>query len=384
MKHLTVSLKERRSMPYIEYGEFKTKIIDMNKAVENLQRYRLENNMSMVIEVKAIRIDKHKELQRQITFTKDPVTGILYGIPIGMHVDGNIKWRKITLLERNTFDLNNMYEAQAWLVVRMHHTLDGSPFAIDDPLFEVYDQDVEADRESERAGLVGRALQMVENLSKEEVTPLARYMGIEVVEGMTPKVLRGQLYKRAMHSPQEFINMFKDPNRPIMEAVRMAMAFKIIKEDEMGLVFNGQNLGMTDVEVVANLKDNNVALTALTRRIKEIEPDTTFTFEIAEMTEDESAKELPENITYEEYKKLQEKVDKQQAELEKFMNERVDKPPVAEVIEDKKETETLDETKAKEGDDDFEPDSFDQVEKAVKKNIPAKKTPARKTTRAKK
>lgn len=373
MKAVTVSLKERRSMPYTEYGEFKTKVVDLNKAVEKLQNYRLENKMSMVIEVKAIRIDKHKELQRQITFTKDPVTGILYGIPIGFHVDGNIKWRKITLLERNTFDLNNMYEAQAWIIVRMHHTLDGSPFAIDDPLFEVYDQDVEADRESERAGLVGKALQLVEGLSNQEVTPLARYMGVEVVEGMTPKILRGQLYKRAMNGPQEFINMFKDPNRPIMEAVRMAMAFKIIKEDEMGLVFNGQNLGMTDVEVVANLKDNNVALTALTRQIKEIEPDTTFTFEIAEMTEDESAKELPEGVSYDEFKKLKEKFQKQQEELEKFMKEREDKPSVDE-----------EETKKEKVEDDFNPDDLAESSKQEVKKQPAKKTAPRKTTSAKK
>ena len=104
---LTVTLEQRLAFPFVEFGEkVKIKVLDLEKIIVMIRQEREKAGLSNIIQIIPARIHKYHEPNYKPTYTRDPVTSVFYGIPIGLHPDGNIKWMKIPLMEALTLDLN--------------------------------------------------------------------------------------------------------------------------------------------------------------------------------------------------------------------------------------------------------------------------------------
>lgn len=276
MKNEVLITKEQRlEMPYIIYGEnIKVKVVDFEAYSKILIAERERKGMSMVIELRALRVDKHKELKDTISWSKDPTTAIYYGIPFGLHPDGNVKWRKILLQEFNSFDLRRPDEAQQWIVCMMHSHIKGTPFESSDPLFYIYDADVEAGMESRKALVRSSAINKAYKIKKEEMLNFHRYLGINTPQEITPQRIKGDIIVFADQNPEEFLRKMEDPNRKLQELFNAGQALGAITHDlDKGFVFRGTFLGFTDLEVIRFLQEDTITLNAINSRVNELDND---------------------------------------------------------------------------------------------------------------
>jgi len=268
-----VTKKERDEMPYIVYGkDVKVKVVDFDKVSQAILKSRKDAGMSNVVELNAIKIYKNKELSDTISWSKDHSTGIYYGIPIGFHVDGNVKWRKILLQEYNTFNLKNPDEMQKWIVCRMHPHVKGSPFESADPKFYVYDADEEASMKFSKATLVSKSINAAQKMATKRILNFHRFLDLPTPEEVSPKRIRNEIVAFAMENPEEFNNKFNSPGREYYEIYSAAKHLGvIIYSPENGFSFKGTFLGHTDIEVIRFLEEDTVTLTAVKNRVTELD-----------------------------------------------------------------------------------------------------------------
>lgn len=270
-----VTRKERLNMPFVEYGDkVKVRVVDFDKVIAAIIADRDKKGLSMIIELKAIKIDKHKELADTISWSKDHTTAIYYGIPFGFHIDGNVKWRKILLQEFNSFNLRNPDEAKQWIVIRMHPHIKGSPFQAADPIFEIFDADVEASKTSNRAMLVSNAINKAYKMKKNEILNFHRYLNLPSPFEITPSRIKSDIVTFAMENPEEFMARYDAENRKIYEVFSSAKALGIISYDlEKGFIYKGTFLGFTDFEVIRFLEEDTITLNGLHTRVKELDTE---------------------------------------------------------------------------------------------------------------
>jgi hypothetical protein len=277
MKNTNISITEeqRLNMPFLEYGDnIKVRVVDFEKFTKTLIEERKTKGMSMVIELKAIKIDKHKELSDTISWSKDSMTSIYYGIPFGLHPDGNVKWRKILLQEFNTFNLTRPDEAKQWIVLMMHPHVKGTPFEGADPVFYVYDADVEASLTTKKAMMTSEAINKAYKMKKADTLSFHRYLGINAPLEITPSRIKNDIVSFAMENPEEFMSKYDDPNRNIQELFNSARALGAITYDlDKGFIFKGTFLGFTDIEVIRFLNEDTITLNAINSRVDELDSD---------------------------------------------------------------------------------------------------------------
>jgi hypothetical protein len=270
-----ITIEERLAMPTVEYGEnIKVNVVDFKPYVKQLIDKRKEKGMAMVVEIKAIKIDKNKELSDTVSWSKDHKTGIYYGIPFGLHQDGNVKWRKILLQEYNSFNLMNPDEAKQLVCLLMHPHIEGSPFQRADPIFFVYDADVEASKDANKAMVISNAIQKAFKMKKTEILSFHRYLALPLPPDVTPKRVKNDITKFAMDSPEEFMAKYDNPGRVLAELFHSGKALgAIIFNAETGFTYRGTFLGHTDIECLRFLEEDTITLSSLRERITELDVD---------------------------------------------------------------------------------------------------------------
>ena len=273
--NIMLTEEQRENMPFKEYGEnIKVKVVDFDECVKMLVKERKDKGMSMIIELKAIRIDKHKELSDTISWTKDPLTAIYYGMPFGLHQDGNVKWRKVLLKEFNSFDLRRPDEAKQWVVCMMHSHVKGTPLANADPVFYIYDADVEASATSQKAMTMKSAIDKAHKMPKDKTLNFHRFLAIPAPTEITPQRIKNDIMAFAMENPEEFMNKYDDPNRAIQELFNAAKSLGAITYDlDKGFVFRGTFLGFTDLETIRFLKEDTTTLNGINSRVDELDSE---------------------------------------------------------------------------------------------------------------
>ena len=269
-----ITIDERRKMPFTMMGDqIKYKVIDMEKAIELLRESRKKKGLTDIIELKTIRPDKYKELQRGPTWVKDHLTGIYYGIPYGMYPDGNIKFQRILLSDFNSFNLASESEAKFWIVMRMHPTVNGSPFERD-PIFEVVDPEIEAKKTLNRASLIQNCLNRASRMKKEDLLRFSRYAGLPIPPDPTTRIIRSMITNLAFESPERFSELYDSPLRAISEAFHSGKQLGIIDESpDKGYSYEGIGLGMTDAEAIRFLEQDTVTLSRIQRSVVNSEID---------------------------------------------------------------------------------------------------------------
>lgn len=270
-----ITFQERENMHFVEYGEnIKVRVCDFEWFRKKIIEERKEKGMAMTIELKAIKIDKNKELSDTISWSKDHATAIYYGIPFGLHPDGNVKWRKILLQEFNSFNLNNPDEAKQWITLMMHPHVLGSPFQRTDPLFYVYDEDVEAAKNASKAMTVSNAIQKAFKMKKEDILGFHRYLALPLPAEVNQKRIKNDLTKFAMENPEEFMSKYDDPNRKLGEIFGTGKALGVIIYDaDKGFTYKATFLGHTDIECLRFLEEDTITLSSLKNRIDEVDTD---------------------------------------------------------------------------------------------------------------
>lgn len=264
-----ITLDERLKMPFKIMGSQNLKVIDLDKATVEMMQKRLKEDLPNIVEVKAIRIDRYKELMKGLTYSRDPKTGIFYGLPAGTFPDGNIKWNRIILTEHNTFNLENDTEQKMWCVLRMHPTIKGSPLQLEDPIFEMVDPEIESRKRLRSANVMLEAMTLAKEIAPENLLRFARYLGIQVPAVPTVSQLQSLIMLFAQNSPFDFMNYYHDKNRGIIELFKMGTAIGVIRNEiDRGFVFEGIYLGLTEPEVVRFLEQDTVLLARIQKDVK--------------------------------------------------------------------------------------------------------------------
>lgn len=265
-RKLLVTIEERKQIQQemsVEFGsKIKFRVIDLDKAVAKIREERARFSLSPYIEIKPISPDMHKLPSRTSTFQKDPITGVLYGIPINQDEFGNMRWQKIQIGDNLSLNLDNTNDAKIWAVIRFSPDLKGSPFQVQNPYYEVYDPVVIARTEMGEVAQMKKAFERIDAIKERptDMVMFARYLGEEIRENVSLDILYNTLLKFARNYPGEFNRKWESKSRSYGERFATARAIGIITQDiDKGYVFRNIPLGLSEDEVVRFLsKDPNI------------------------------------------------------------------------------------------------------------------------------
>ena len=247
----------------MEFGtKIKYRVIDLDKAVKKIRAERAKFALSPYIEIKPISPDLHKVPSRTGTFEKDPLTGVMYGIPIDQDDYGNMRWQKIQIGDNMSLNLDNDMEAKMWAVLRFNPNIKGSPFAVQNPYYEIYDPIVIARAEMGEVEQMKKAFERVTLIEEKPVDMVhfARFLGEEIRENASLDIVSSILLKFARNYPLEFNKKWDSKIRAFGERFATARFLGIIIQDvDKGYVYQNIPLGLSEDEAIRFLsKDHNV------------------------------------------------------------------------------------------------------------------------------
>ncbi len=258
MKKLNFTLEHRQGFAEraIEYaGAVKVRVINLNKEAAMFQKERRESGKTMNISFIPVEGD-HKEKNSYHTFSRDPDTGIFFGIPFKVHEDGNIQWRRILINESLMMDFNRIDDCKTYLVLCMYEKVEGAPYATD-PKYKFYDPDEEAEDQLDVIKQVEVALQRAGKLSGEEMVRFGRFLGIVINSNINSQVLSAKVKKYAYDNPADFNLKYDNVERAYEEVITAAENLGLIKKHhEKGFTFEGFSLGMNRSMIIKTLKEN--------------------------------------------------------------------------------------------------------------------------------
>lgn len=263
---LLVTLDERRLIQKemsIEFGtKIKYRVMDLDKVVMKIREERARYSLSPYIEIKPISPDMHKVPSRTMTFQKDPVTGVLYGIPIDQDDFGNMRWQKTQIADNMSLNLDNVNEAKIWAVIRFNPDIKGSPFQVQNPYYEIYDPVKVARTEMGEVAAMKKAFDRIDKIQSHPVDMVmfARYLGEEIRENASVDIVYNTLLKFARGYPMEFNKKWESKSRSYGERFATARAIGVITQDiDKGFVFRNIPLGLSEEDAIRFLsKDMNI------------------------------------------------------------------------------------------------------------------------------
>jgi hypothetical protein len=266
IKEPLVSNEERENMPFYDpklepKNIRRIKLVNLEKVVAKLREERKANNQSMIINLEPIKEERFKDPSWSLTFSKDPETGIFYGIVNSWYEDGNPKWSKIIVNEFRTLNLAHDGDAKVWACLRMHECVENSPLQMitnSDPILRVNDPEVEAVKKINKGAEIGKAIQRVELLKGEKLVSFARMLGILVGHSTSPKELHGAVMERAYNDAEAFNQKWDDGDRNVKELFSNAYSLGVIKLDHSkGYFYENIPLGMSEPAAIAYLKNES-------------------------------------------------------------------------------------------------------------------------------
>lgn len=221
------------------------KIIDFN----NIQR-------TGSIELRPLKMTRHKR-PPDVSFRcfMNSKTNTTHGIPIGKNPDGTYKFKPIRISGTKTYNLTNEQDAMEWAVVKDYYRIKGGDMERD-PLFEVYNKEVEAEKEMSTFPKMVKAGNYVTNLSGNKLIEFGRLFGVDP-HSNSPVITMQILLEIAKTKPQNILEkMESDSNTSIHVVLKRALATGIIKHSlDKGYVFkDGIPLGVTEQGAIETLR----------------------------------------------------------------------------------------------------------------------------------
>jgi hypothetical protein len=249
-------------------------VIDVKIAAKHVKERINNEGGSRFIEIQPISENKYKNINKGMTFEKDPEFGLLYGICTGVdNVTGNPRWQKIYINDKFSLDTNRDADLQIWTVIRFFSGLAGSPFQAQLPYFKVYDPIVEAEKEAKKVEMLEQAFDRIRlvNDKPRELLNIVRWLGAgNLYEGISVTVLKSYLLKMAQLDPINFNRKWDSKDRSFAEILSAALQLNIIKQDpDRGITYNNIPLGVTEEEAIKFLRTDGNICQAVNRQVIE-------------------------------------------------------------------------------------------------------------------
>ena len=265
-----------RNEAYIEMGKtVKYKVADIDRMVERIRNERVKYNLTPYVDIIPISADAHKTPNKMPTYQKDPITGVLYGIPNGEDDYGNIRWQRLQLNDTLALNLDSEMDCKIWAIIRFNPEILGSPFQKQNPYYKVFDPVATAKVEMDEVVSMKKAFEYVDKLklSPKEMVFFARYLGEDLRENANKDIVEGILLKYARNYPNQFIQKFDSKSRSYGERFHAAKSLGIIEQfPDKGFTFRNLPLGFSEEEAIKMLSQDNAVMTAINNLI--IEKDT--------------------------------------------------------------------------------------------------------------
>ena len=267
-----VTHTERMEMPTKEIGSLKILVVDVDKVVSMIREDRKKKGLGMTILIQPIKEERFKDPFTSLTYSKDPVTGIHYGIVNKVYEDGNIKWTRININEDMNLNLERDTDAKFWAVLRMHHDVQGSPLNIEgkyEPKLKIYDPEIQAAIDNNKVMEAYKAIEIANKFKGSNLVRFSRLIDIPVSILSTPSVLHAQVLKFAYENPNEFNRIWNDTNRDYRETFKNAISVDVIRFDHSkGYYFGGFSLGVNEYLAVQFLRENPDVYVSIGQRLK--------------------------------------------------------------------------------------------------------------------
>jgi len=260
-------LEQRKAIPTIDRGgkDLKFSIIDIDKVAKQIVEERRLRGSSMLITLNPISESKYFEPHFHASVYRDDITGVYYGMYIGLHIDGNPKFRRIIIEEKMTLNLELDQDAKTWAIMRWHPQVEGTPWQVDDPKFRVYDQETEVVQITNLAKELSTAIKTVNFVPAEKLSWILRSLGIDFAGSTNPEILRGLLMKFAMDNPTEAKNFLRSKALDLVIIIRAAIDLGVINKTQDGdLTFDGVQIGVSEEDSMMYLAANTTILKRVT------------------------------------------------------------------------------------------------------------------------
>lgn len=268
-----------------------------------------------VIEIEAMKkVDSERPVSNNASFAKfeDTKTGIVWGIPMGIHpISKAIVYKRMKLGNNVFFDRTQKDQAEMCCVLLKALELGKFKDTNGRPRFKVRDKEQDARKEIDLRSYKRKAADIIESIPYgDELKSIARNIGVNP-DIYSPLVLSNEVAKAVEAKPKEFLDMYNDPLRPYLTILTEAQAQAVIEFNPLeGYKYSGMILGKT----------KDLAVTELSKK-----PD--LAQSIATYTADKRAKgkeampvrELPKVQVVDEEKEL---LKKQLAEMRAQLAER--------------------------------------------------------------
>jgi hypothetical protein len=275
MRTILFSLEDRRWVAENAVRELensnnvKYRVVDLDKLIKKVRKSRFEKGLSPQISIMPIHEDALKERNYSFSMFYDREFGVYYGKFLGFSSNGEPKFKSFTM--RNSIDLDITYDgdAELWCLIVFFRKLEGSVNQ-DDPYFKVYDESSESLKNTVKAQLFATAMGRIKSMSMKEKVYFIRYAypAKNLSSNYTEDVLDGVLYEMAMNNPSEFNSKFASRSRSIGEVFQSGIQTGVIQNmQDGGYVFEGLNIGLTDMDVMNFLSKDNTVLSSVLDRI---------------------------------------------------------------------------------------------------------------------
>lgn len=170
-------------------------------------------------------------------------------------------------------DLKVPFELLTYLRCLMSSDIANTPDkATSNDLFYLFDEEREADAETEKVNISFEALTYIADKTENELRDIAIYLGIDV-RNTKSKVYIADVKKRAMSEPEIIIKFKNAPNKERILFAHKLLAFGILERNKDGYFYHGDYLGMSIDGVIATLskKGNESVASKLSHALASIE-----------------------------------------------------------------------------------------------------------------
>jgi hypothetical protein len=276
MSKLLVDMAERKWIAENatkEVGsQVKFRVIDLDKIIPKMQQQRREQSLPPFVIIQPISVDQHKVPNRMPTFQKDPVTGVFYGILIGVDTFGNPKWQRPVIQDGLSLDMENVNDVKMWSVLRFHPDIEGSPFQSSNPLYKVWDPAQEAKASINKNIAMKEAFELVDLIKDKprDLVNFARFLGEDIHESSNYEIVYGLVLKVAAQDPYTFNRKFNSKLRGYAERFYSAVALGLVSnEPDLGYTFDHISLGLSDEDAIQKLTEDPRLMKSLSMKVIE-------------------------------------------------------------------------------------------------------------------
>jgi len=249
----------------------KVKLIDMDKAIAIMKKYREKRNLGNTVIVKAIKIDLYKELSKSFVTINDRKHNVVYGILTGVDIYKNPSYLRVTLRDQMIYDLTDERMCQEWVMTRMHPMIAGSPLATrETAMYYVNDPQLEAKKRMNTMLIMKKAFENIDGLDTKGIVRLSRIMGVMVEDDDSDLIVRSKLLEEANKNPLIFNEIWTSTDRKLREILYSAVqnGIVVIRQEE-GYFYKDLTMGLTEGDTIAKLQTDVMMLQSISKLLSE-------------------------------------------------------------------------------------------------------------------